>query len=391
MFLKTHNRVELLASSANYIAHLKSAIDSACECVFLETYIFANDSAGNTIAQALQNAARRGVSVNVILDGFGAKNAESDFAQAFQNAGVRLLFFRQEKSVFSFKRQRLRRLHSKLAIIDYKIAFVGGMNIDADPKGTTRLDFAARIEGEVLTDIARHMLRQWQNLCRAQGFKRDFFHCDFHAENCIAAEQSNAEVGFLIRDNFRHRHDILNSYLRAIESAKKEIIIANAYFLPGFWLSQALLNAASRGVKIRIILQGKSNVPFLLSATRFLYQKLIQAGIEIYEYQPGLLHAKVATIDERWLTIGSSNMDPFSLLLNKEANILVLSNILAKELKKKLELTMANDCVYYSAHAPRRQSFLKRTVQALSFWMIRAILKLLHYNQSQWDDHQKRF
>ena len=388
MLLKTRNRVELLSTSADYIAHLKSAIDSARECVFLESYIFANDIAGKTIAESLQNAAQRGVSVNVVLDGFGAKNAEHDFAESFKKAGVHLLFFRPEKSVFSLKRHRLRRLHRKLVTVDCKIAFVGGMNIDADPEGTTRLDFAARIEGDVVADVVKHMLRQWQSLCRSQGIK---FHFNFHPENSISAEESNAEVGFLIRDNLRHRHDILNSYLRAFGSAKDEIIIANAYFWPGFLIANALFAAAARGVKIRIILQGQSDIPLLLSATRFLYKRLRSAGIEIYEYQPGLLHAKVAVIDKRWVTIGSSNMDPFSLLLNKEANILALSGVLAKELQKKLELTVEKDCVYYSAQMLKRAGFLKRTMQALSFLVIRAVLKLLHYNQSQWDDHQKRF
>lgn len=391
MLLKTRNRVQLLKNSADYIAHLKKAIDASKKCVFLESYIFANDIAGQTIAESLANAAQRGVLVNVVLDGFGAKGAEHDFADFFQKSGVHLVFFRPEKSLFAFKRQRLRRLHRKLATIDCQMAFVGGMNIDSDPPGTKRLDFTAQIEGEIVFDIVQQMVKQWQSLSRAQKLKWNFSPLDFQAKNSIQSKESNAEVGFLIRDNLRHRHDILNSYLRAFASAKKEIIIANAYFLPGFLIANALFSAANRGVKIRIILQGCPHIPFLLSATRFLYKRLLCAGIEIYEYQPGLLHAKVAVIDERWITIGSSNMDPFSLLLNKEANILALSPILAKDLKKNLTLTVEKDCVYYSAQVPRRLSFLERAKQAMSFFVVRAILKLLHYNQSQWDDHQKRF
>lgn len=386
MILRTHNRIILLENSEKYIAALKNAIDSAHHNIFLETYIFKNDLFGKTIAQALCNAAKRGVFVHLVLDGFGARNVQKDFLPSFERAHVHTLFFRPEKSLFDFQKKRFRRLHRKLCVVDEQIAFIGGMNIDCALQGTLRLDFSAQIEGEVVLDILKSLKKLAQKLYRIQKIKMPQAPVVHHRLPNILEEEC-AEIAFLMRDNVQHRHDILFGYLRAIESAKKEIIIANAYFLPGFWLSKALLNAASRGVKIRIILQGKSNVPFLLSATRFLYQKLIQAGIEINEYQPGLLHAKVAVIDERWCTIGSSNMDPFSLRLNQEANVLVLHPPLAQKIKKILMLTVEKHCMHYPEQALKHFGLGQKMLQAASFFVIRSLFHFLRYTNEQWDDH----
>ena len=142
---------------------------------------------------------------------------------------------------------------------------------------------------------------------------------------------------FLVRDNIRHRRDIEDAYLQAIEQAQFEIILANAYFLPGLNFRHALLDAAGRGVRVVLLLQGRTDHRLLHYASHALYGSFLCAGMEIYEYHKGFMHAKVAVIDEHWATVGSSNLDPFSLLLALEANVVVDDASFAKKLKHSLE------------------------------------------------------
>ena len=331
------NRLTLLNSGAEYFPALITAIDEARREVHLESYIFEDDSTGKAVAGALMAAAQRGVTVRILVDGFGAPAFADTLMPALTNAGAMVLIYRPDIARFRLRRHRLRRLHRKLVVIDGKIAFVGGINVIDDlntPHQTPpRYDYAVRLEGPLLASIQSAMHRLWEIVVWA-SFKRRYR----IAKSTLPkpAPCGTQAAAFLIRDNIRHRRDIEEAYLAAIAGARENIIIANAYFLPGRRFRRALSDATQRGVQVTILLQGRVEYRLLHYATQALYGKLLNAGIRIFEYRQSFLHAKVAVIDEQWATVGSSNIDPFSLLLAKEANLVVLDQTFAAELRQSL-------------------------------------------------------
>lgn len=323
------HKLTLLRSGAEYFPQLFAAIHAARHTIYLETYIFAADQTGRLLKEALESAAARDVSVHVLLDGFGSADLPPAWLDEMRMLGVKVLWFRPELARWRLRRHRLRRLHRKLAVIDGRIAFVGGINI-LDESREARLDYAVQVQGEVVEQITHAVRRLWRLVSwthlRKSGLPR---------ERVVASAKPH-DVTFLIRDNLRHRRDIEHAYLRAIKHARSEIVIANAYFLPGRRFRRFLLAAARRGVRVVLLLQGKMEYRLQHYATLALYEDLLLAGMEIYEYTPSFLHAKVAVIDGEWATVGSSNIDPFSLLMAREANLVVRDRRFAEGLRADL-------------------------------------------------------
>lgn len=335
------NAITLLRSGAEYFPALATAIASARREIHLETYIFADDPTGRRITDALVQAVARGVTARVVIDGFGSASYIGDLAEEMRARGVEVLVFRPEVSMLRFRRQRLRRLHRKISVIDGHIAFVGGINIIDDVNTPhqipPRFDYAVRIEGPLLENIYPVVLRLWRQL-RWTNPRRPTPMSRPPAPTSRPCGKFAA--AFLIRDNFRHRNDIEDAYLAAIESAQHEVVIANAYFLPGLRFRHALVDAAARGVRVVLLLQGRVEYFLLHYATRALYGSLLDGGVEILEYRKSFLHAKVAVIDSQWATVGSSNIDPFSLMLAREANVVIRDHGFACELRESLHIAM---------------------------------------------------
>lgn len=337
--LLRHNAVTLLCDGAEFFPALLASIQAAQRQIHLETYIFRIDATGQRIAQALMAAAGRGVEVNLLLDGFGSANFPPDWQARLRHAGVHLQFFRPEVMRWWPRRSRLRRLHRKLAVIDAHTAFVGGINLhddrdNAGPNDAPRYDYAVRVCGPVVADIYQTMRQLWLRtthgpLARLLPGANSELRPDTRPAGTYSAR-------LVVRDNTRHRLSIEQSYLRQIHRAQQEILIANAYFLPGLRLRHALCDAARRGVKVKILLQGKVDHAILHYATRMLYRDFLTSGIELYEYQAGYMHAKVAVIDRHWAMVGSSNIDPFSLLLAREANLQIKHPDFAKPLRRHM-------------------------------------------------------
>jgi len=334
-----NNQITLLQNGEAYFPAIEAALDRAVHEIYLESYIFENDNTGRRIAESLRRAALRGVKSHVLIDGFGSNSLSKTMVDDLKAAGVRVLKFRPKISPWTLRRQRLRRLHRKIVVVDQKIAFVGGINIidDMDMPGQTfpRYDYAVSVEGPLVEEIHASTRRVWSRVAWTRlrrGRGRD------NERRSPSTEPSgHVRSAFLVRDNIRHRRDIEDAYLQAIEQAQFEIILANAYFLPGLKFRHALLDAAGRGVRVILLLQGKVEYRLLYYATHALYGKFLDAGMEIYEYHKSFMHAKVAVIDEHWATVGSSNLDPFSLLLDLEANVVVDDENFAKTLKNSLE------------------------------------------------------
>jgi len=382
------NRLTLLNSGADYFPALLAAIGEAQTEIYLESYIFADDEVGHAVASALCQAAERGVQVNVTVDGFGARNFAADFLPRLTAAGVRAMEYRPEIGRFHFKRHRLRRLHRKLAVIDARIAFVGGINIvddDNAPEGMRpRYDYAIRIEGPTLSHIHHAMRRMWE-IVSWVNFKRRFRLAPVSRPCCEIAGTQRA--AFLIRDNIRHRNDILNAYLDAIDTAREEIIIANAYFMPGVRFGRALYAAARRGVRITVLLQGKTDHQLLHYATQTLYSEALKAGIRIFEYEKSFMHAKVAVIDGHWATVGSSNIDPFSLLLAKEANLVVRDDTFSRQLRDSLLDAMARGARELLPVDHIAQPWHSRLVRWLAYGLVRAMVGIAGYGHRHWHNH----
>lgn len=329
------HRLTLLRNGEEYFPRLIEAIDDAAYSVYLETYIYADDASGRMVAAALQRAVQRGVAVRVLLDGFGSAELPQQWVEDMRQLGMEVMWFRQEVGRFSLQRYHLRRLHRKLAVVDGRVGFIGGINIiDDTPDGleAPRLDYAVQVEGEVVRDIHASMLRLWLLVAWTQFPHRG----QREKIRRLTATTTQQQVGFLMRDNFRHRRDIERAYLNAIAGARREIIIANAYFLPGRRFRHALLTAARRGVRVVLFLQGRVEYRLQHYATLALYDQLLRAGIEIHEYRASFMHAKVAVMDAEWATVGSSNIDPFSLWLAREANLVVQDAAFAAELRNDL-------------------------------------------------------
>ena len=338
------NHVRLLKSGRAYFPAIETAIDRASHEIFLETYIYQDDTTGERIAEALQRAVRRGVKVNVLIDGYGSKDLPRSLLDRLRADGVQILIFRPKISPWTFRRKRLRRMHRKLVVVDREIAFIGGINIIADWKTTgglpPRLDYAVAVEGPLVDVIRLSAQRLWSKVAWST-FRKGTARPWALPVSTFPGGAMNA--AFLVRDNFHHRRDIEAAYLGAINQAKSEIIMANAYFLPGVDFRHALINAAGRGVRVVLLLQGKSDHPLQHYASQTLYGNFLAAGLEIYEYHQSFLHAKVAVIDGHWATVGSSNIDPFSLLLSREANVVVDDEAFAATLTESLKKTMETD------------------------------------------------
>jgi cardiolipin synthase len=331
------NRITLLRSGAEYFPALEKAFAEARHEIYLETYLYRDDDIGRLVTASLCEAARRGVAVHVLVDGFGAKNMPEAFSRALLEAGAQKLVYRPELSPFHLGRHRLRRMHRKLVVVDAKLAFVGGINViddlDAPGHAPPRFDFAVKVEGPLLRPIQEAAERLWARVAWARMQRP---HRLQRRAGLDEAPKGRCRAAFLVRDNVRHRSDIEDGYLEAIDAAQDEIIIANAYFLPGMRFRRALARAAERGVQVTLLLQGRVEYRLMHYATRALYGRLLQAGVQIYEYHKSFLHAKVAVVDGHWATVGSSNIDPFSLLLAREANVVIDDRQFAGELRYSL-------------------------------------------------------
>lgn len=380
------NAVDLLRSGREYFPALLEAIDAAEREVWIETYIFADDPSGNRIADALIAAAQRGAAVRVMVDGWGARHyLSAGLQQRLRDGGVRLLKYRPEIAPWQFRTYRLRRLHRKLAQVDGTVAFVGGINLidDMNTPGhkPPRVDFAVRIRGPLLGLVVPTMQRLWEIV---QMLQLDVDRDDSDEES-IEVERAGATTAkFVVRDNLRHRRDIERAYLAAIRTARQEIIIASAYFFPGIRFRRALIAASRRGVAVTLLLQARIEFRLLHYASRALYGQLIDAGIVIESYSQSFLHAKVAVIDDRWATVGSSNIDPYSLLMAREANVVVRDARFADLLRIELMAMIAQGATRVAPQAWAERGALAKGMCWVAYGVVRVAMGFMGYGGNEW-------
>jgi len=386
------NKIELLRSGGEYFPALAAAIDAAQQEIWIETYIFADDGAGNAIAAALVRAAQRGVTVRVLVDGWGAKHyLTGRLERLLHGGGVRLLKYRPEVAPWQFRFHRLRRLHRKLCHVDRRVAFIGGINLIDDMntphQKPPRLDFAVRVSGPLLGPIVQTMQRLWA-LVELVQFERS--EVPLFPEPVGIPRAGTQTAKFVIRDNLRYRRAIERAYLAAIRTAKREILIANAYFFPGVRFRRALIEAAGRGVKVTLLLQERVEYRLLHYASRALYGHLLAEGVMIAEYHKSFLHAKVAVIDDRWATVGSSNIDPYSLLMAREANVFVRDPHFADQLRIELLQMIDTGTRYVERERWAERPLLAKAVTWIAYGVVRLGMGLMGYGGNEWFPRRRR-
>ena len=376
----------LLRNGSEYFPALIAAIERATCSVYIETYIFADDRSGASVADALVAAAGRGADVRVLVDSFGTKPyLTRALAQRLRAAGVLLVLYRHDVFPVTWGRARLRRLHRKLVVIDGRFAFVGGINIidDMNTPGHTppRMDFAVCVEGPILLPITSAVMRLWRVL--------RLVHLDPPLLPSLELAPVVAPCGavkakFVARDNLLYRRQIELAYLAALRIARTEVVIANAYFLPGIRFRRALIDAVSRGAKVTLILQARVEFRLLRYATRALYGQLLTGGVHIVEYERSFLHAKVAVVDRSWATVGSSNIDPFSLLSAREANVFVRDVEFASELRRELANLEESGGHRVDRETWARRGLTVRIMDWCAYGLARAMTGLLGARSSRW-------
>jgi cardiolipin synthase len=369
------NRIELLRSGVEFFPRLLDAIAGARTSIHLETYIFELDAVGGRVADALADAASRGVAVHVLVDAFGSARAVPLLRERLSAGGARFRVFRPGLW-WRLERRLLRRLHRKIALVDDRVAFVGGINIidDHHHPGVDgvdigpRYDFAVACEGPLVALIAFVVRRLWWTVSAGDRFPGDAPPRYVEPSSPLP---ENMRAALLLRDNLRHRRTIEHAYLEAIEGARRDILLANAYFLPGRRLRRALSEAALRGVRVRLLLQGRVEYRLQHYAQQALYGELLQAGVTIHEYTASFLHAKVAVVDDVWSTVGSSNIDPYSLLLAREANVAVIDPEFAVQLRGELERAIEHESVPIHAPALAQRGWLRRAAYRIAYSLVR--------------------
>ena len=370
------NRLRLLQSGAEFFPALIAAIDAARVEIHLETYIFNDDASGRAVFDALVRAARRGVQVKLLIDGVGSRDWPAQWRQTLSEAGGQVRVYRPLVLGRLATPHSLRRLHRKLAVVDARIAFVGGINLidDFEPVcyDAPRFDFSVEVEGPLLAQIHPEMRHLWRLVGLSQ-LQRNTPPPKL-APSWPTDGQTRA--AFVVRNNFAHRRDIERSYLAALALAREDIVIACAYFLPGRRFRKLLKRAAARGVRVSLLVQGRTDHPFFQAASRALYSDLLASGVRIHESDDCELHAKAAVVDGHWATVGSSNIDPFSLLLAREANIVVDDIHFGQEVLRRLDAACARATTLDPADW-RRRAWPRRFVSWLAYGWVRQILGLI--------------
>lgn len=372
------NRVTLLESGADYFPALLGAFDGARAEISLETYLFEDDDTGRQVAQALARAAGRGVRVRVMVDGFGAPHFRARFMPGLEAAGVRAMVYRPFHFFPAWSR-----LHRKVAVVDGALqggaAFVGGINVIGDATGQAdpsarRLDYAVRVEGPLASVIREDARSLWNRAAWFRG-RRHFVVPRGHAA-APEAFPDGVPAAFVIRNNIRHRREIEKAYLAAIHGAHRDITLANAYFLPSLRFRRALAAAALRGVKVTVLLQGRTDHWLAHYASHELYASLLVPGVRLFAYDRTLLHAKAAVVDGRWATVGSSNIDILSMTLAREANVVVRDPALAAKLHASLEEAIQGGAREIRMEDLRQSPWRLRLLRLLAYGFVRLLAGL---------------
>lgn len=378
------NKVKLIRGGKDYFDLLTELINNAAESIHLQTYIFGNDETGNRIAEALIAAAKRKVNVYLLADGYASQSISNKILEELTNAGVNFRFFEPffKSKHFYFGR----RMHHKIFVCDARYALIGGINI-ADRYNDLHgqhawLDFALYTEGEIGKQLCVLCWKTWNGYPLNMGITP----CEEKDQQFNFIKDDCRLVRMRRNDWVRRKNEISATYIEMIRNARSHITIMCSYFLPGKIIRRLLKNASKRGVKIKVITAGPSDVMLAKHAERWLYDWLLRHNIELYEYQPEVLHAKIAICDGEWLTVGSYNVNNISAYASIELNLDVRNNSFAYETEQLLYHIIQNDCIEITTekHHKKKNIFIQFK-RWLSYQFIRVVFYALtfYFKQSR--------
>jgi cardiolipin synthase len=373
------NQLSLLHQGEQFFPALISACDRALSEIYIETYIFALDPTGLRVKAALLRAVRRGVSVQLVVDWLGTgDDTIAQLRAELEPAGVRLLVFNP------WFQRGIVRMHRKIAVIDQRIAFLGGLNINddwitddgsAEPLPAARWDFAVSVSGPLVQTIHAEVLAQWQRLGpRPLRTRLESFRQYVSSRQAWRAVEV-AEAAFVVRDNLRNRKAIQRALLQALGRARSSALLVTPYFAPGRKLRKAMVHAAQRGVEV-VLLIGVGQFAMQDAVAQSFYPRLVRAGVRIVEYRRTQLHGKLAVIDGEWATVGSSNFDGLSLFVNHEANIVVRDVGFAASLQGMIRAAVAEG-VTITDDDVARLSLPRRLWNRFAYGLYRVVLQAL--------------
>jgi cardiolipin synthase len=336
--LRPGNRVELLHGGGKAFPAMLDGIRSARSHVHLETYILRSDRTGRSFQEALIERAKAGVRVRVLFDSLGSIGISVRYLRKLEQAGVEWVEF-HPVAPWRPRWGLSRRDHQKILVVDDRLAFIGGLNVGdeyaPEPEGGGWHDMHARVEGEVVLDLARLFRRTWI-LGGGQAIQGPG-----RSVRGEPLERGPAPGPVLARaiDNYglRNRGRMHRAYRFAMRRARESIVLMNAYFIPDLRLRRELRNAVRRGVSVRVLVPAASDVWLVQLASRYLYSRLLRAGVRIFEFPERMMHAKVAAIDGLWSTIGSFNLDRRSMFHNLEAGLVLIDGGFAKRLEEEFD------------------------------------------------------
>jgi len=372
------NEVKFIRGGKEYFALMLKLINEAKDSIHLQTYIFDNDNTGTSIADALKAAAQRKVKVYFIVDGYASQGLPKEFIKNIKKAGVHFRFF--EPLVRSKHFYFGRRLHQKLFVADNRYALVSGINISDRYNDTADhpawLDFGVYVEGEIAKQLCIHCWKTWKGFPAKMGLTP----CEKNPVDFKIPPNKTSLVRLRRNDWVRAKTQISQSYIEMLRTSQSHITILSSYFLPGIIIRKHLIKAVQRGVKIKLILAGLSDVKVAKSAERFVYDWLLRNNVQIYEYQGNILHGKLSVCDSKWMTIGSYNVNNISAYASVELNLDINDPSFAKHVAKILHEAIDENCKEITADDFKKSTnIIKRLVRWCSYEFIRAALYLFTF------------
>lgn len=373
-----NNQVRLIRGGSDYFKLLIELINEARETIFIETYIYGEDQTGLMVAEALKNAVTRKVQVFLMADGYASQSLSSSFISSLKTSGIRFRFFEPifKSRYFYFGR----RMHHKVAVFDSERAMVGGVNI-ADryndlPGKPAWLDFALYVHGDIAKDLCTLCWKTWMNYPQLMG------PTPCALKNAIADLPPGEQYDVRMRRNdwVRRKNEISGSYIEMLRNARSEVTILCSYFLPGEVIRKQIKQAIKRGVHIRVIAAGTSDIMTAKYAERWLYDWMLRNGIQLYEYQKNILHGKIGVCDDEWITVGSYNINNISAYASIELNLDVRNAAFAKNVRLVLEDIISRDCIRITTERhSKHKNIIRQFVRWLSYQFIRTVFYLFTF------------
>lgn len=378
-FSYTRNKVQLVRGGREYFELLEKIISEARESIHMQTYIFEDDETGRLVGNALIAAAGRNVKVYLLVDGYASQSLPEEFVKHLNSGGVNFRYFEP-----LFKSRNFyfgRRLHSKVIVADGIAAMLGGVNITNRYNDMTDqpawLDFALFVEGPAATDA--------YDVCTSIWSKRKSQMVSY-APRPFPPQFKEHEASLVrLRRNdwLNNRLQISSSYLEMFKTATSHITILSSYALPGNVFRKNLEKAIKRGVKVRIIVSGTSDIFLVKMAEKYWYNWLLRKKIEIFEYTRNVLHGKLASCDGEWMTIGSYNVNDLSAYVSIELNYDVRDRHFVNSVEKILQQIVDNDCVRVSKESNYNTNILKKFGRWTAYNLIRAAFSLFTFYYKQ--------